>query len=42
MTNNVIEQYHHIFAVEDLELGQTELAKHEIKLDNYLPFKERY
>ena len=41
-TDNVIERYHHIFAVEDLELGQTDLVKHEIKLTNYVPFKERY
>ena len=37
-----IERYHHIFAVEDLELGRTNLVKHEIKLTNYVPFKERY
>ena len=41
-TDNVIERYHHIFAVEDLELGCTGLVKHEIKLTNYVPFKERY
>ena len=40
--NNVIKHYHHIFAVEDLELGCTDLVKHEIKLTNYVPFKERY
>ena len=31
-----------MFAVEDLELGKTDLVKHEIKLDNYVPFKEQY
>ena len=41
-TDEVIEKYHHIFAVEDLELGCTDLVKHEIKLTNYVPFKERY
>ena len=41
-TDNVIEHYHHIFVVEDLELGCTDLVKHEIKLMNYVPFKERY
>ena len=41
-TDDVIERYHHIFAVEDLELGCTDLVKHEIKLTNYVPFKERY
>ena len=40
--DDVIEHYHHIFAVEDLELGHTDLVKHEIKLTNYVPFKERY
>ena len=29
-TNDVIECYHHIFAIEDLELGCTDLVKHEI------------
>ena len=42
MMNATIEHYHHIFAVEDLELGHTNLVKHEIKLTNYVPFKERY
>ena len=32
--DDVIEHYHHIFAVEDLELGRTDLVKHEIKLTN--------
>ena len=40
--DDVIEHYHHIFAVEDLELGRTDLVKHEIKLTNYIHFKERY
>ena len=40
--DDVIERYHHIFAVEDLELGHTDLVKHEIKLTNYVPFKEQY
>ena len=40
--NATIERYHHIFAVEDLELGRTDLVKYEIKLTNYVPFKERY
>ena len=41
-TDDLIERYHHIFAVEDLELGHTDLVKHEIKLTDYVPFKERY
>ena len=42
MMNATVECYHHIFAVEDLELGCTNLVKHEIKLTNYVPFKELY
>ena len=42
MMNAVIKRYHHIFTVEDLELGCTDLVKHEIKLTNYVPFKEWY
>ena len=37
-----IIKHHEIFAVEDKELGWTDLVKHKIKLDNYVPFKERY
>ena len=39
---HLIEKFHHIFAVEDLELGKTNFVKHEIHLDNHVPFKERY
>ena len=42
MMNATIERYHHIFTVENLELGRTNLVKHEIKLTNYVPFKEWY
>ena len=37
-----IVKHHKIFAVEDNELGRTNLVKHTIRLDNYVPFKERY
>ena len=37
-----IIKHHKIFAVDDCELGKTDLVKHTIKLDNYVPFKERY
>ena len=37
-----IEKHHHIFAIDDNELGKTNLVKHKIELDNYTPFKERY
>ena len=42
MMDAAIERYHHIFTVEDLELRRMNLVKHEIKLTNYVPFKERY
>ena len=40
--HDCIIKYNHIFAVEDLELGKTDLIKHVIHHDNYAPFKERY
>ena len=36
----VFENYHHLFALEDLELGKTDLVKHVIKLDNQQLFRE--
>ena len=38
----LIEEYQDIFALRDTELGHTKLIKHEIKLLNDKPFKERY
>ena len=35
-------EYAHIFALESLDMGHTSMVKHEIRLDNYTPFKERY
>ena len=40
--NECIEWYQHIFAIEDLELGKTDIVKHVIRLNDYTPFKERY
>ena len=37
-----IIKHNHIFAVDDLELGKTDLVKHVIKLDNYVPFRDWY
>ena len=42
MVRDCIIKHHKIFAVDDLELGKTDLVKHVIKLDNYVPFKEQY
>ena len=38
----LFKEYHHIFALSDLELGCTSKIKHEIKLDNETPFKDCY
>ena len=38
----LFKEYHHIFALTDLELGCTSKIKHEIKLDNETPFKDQY
>ena len=32
--NRVFKDYHHIFALDDLELGRTDMVKHVIRLDN--------
>ena len=38
----VIERYSFLFAMDSLALGQTDLVKHHIQLDNYTPIKDRY
>ena len=38
----LFHEYAHIFALENLDMGQTSMVKHKIRLDNYTPFKERY
>ena len=40
MVRECIIKRNQIFAVDDLELGKTDLIKHVIKLHNYVPFKE--
>ena len=40
--HDVIKEYQDIFALKDSELGHTKLVKHEIKLVDHKPFKERY
>ena len=35
-------EYQHLFALNDLELGKTSKVKHQIKLNNNVPFKDRY
>ena len=41
-TRELFKEYAHIFALDSLDMGHTSLVKHEIKLDNYTPFKECY
>ena len=39
---DLFKEYHHIFALTNLELRCTSKIKHEIKLDNETPFKDHY
>ena len=39
---NLIKEYHHLFALDDLEMGCTSQVKHKIKVTDPVPFKERY
>ena len=39
---NLILDYGSLLALKDMDLGRTDKVKHSIKLDNYMPFKERY
>ena len=38
----IMKKYHDIFTLEPLELGRTNIVKHVIKVNNPVPFKERY
>ena len=40
--HDLMVKYQHLFALNDLELGKTYKVKHEIKLTNSVPFKDRY
>ena len=40
--HDLMVEYQHLFAINDLELGRTSKVKHEIKLSNPVPFKDRY
>ena len=35
-------EYQHLFALNDLELGKMSMVTHEIKLSNPVPFKDTY
>ena len=38
----LFKEYGWLFAIDDLDLGHTSVIKHEIKLNDYTPCKERY
>ena len=38
----LMKEYQHLFVLDDLELGSTSQIKHEIKLSDPKPFKDRY
>ena len=40
--HNLMVEYQHLFALNDLELGRTSKVKHKSKLSNPVPFKDRY
>ena len=40
--HDLMVEYQHLFTLNDLELGRTSKVKHEIKLSNPVPFKDRY
>ena len=40
--HDLMVEYQHLLALNDLELGRTSKVKHEIKLSNPVPFKDRY
>ena len=39
---SVIEKYSFLFAMNNLDLGRTDLLKHHIELKDYTPIKDRY
>ena len=41
-THTLLAEYHDIFCLEPKELACTDLPKHEIKVTNEQPFKERF
>ena len=38
----LFKEYGQLFALDNLDMGPTSVVKHEIKLNDYTPFKERY
>ena len=42
LAKSLLKEYSDIFSKDDLDLGRTDLTKHEIKLTDYTPFKQGY
>ena len=40
--HNLMVEYQHLFALNDIELGKMSMVKHKIKLGNLVPFKDQY
>ena len=40
--HSVIEKYSFLFAMDSLDLGRTDMVKHNIDLTDYTPIKDRY
>ena len=40
--HTLLAEYHDIFSLEPREFGSTDLAKHEIKVTDDEPFKDRF
>ena len=40
--HELMTEFQHLFTLSDLELGCTSLVIHKIRVDNPVPFKERY
>ena len=39
---DLVKKYQHLFSVNSLDLGKTELVKHKIEITDSTPFRERY
>ena len=39
---DLLKEYHHLFALDYLEMGCTSQVKHKIKVTDLVPFKQRY
>ena len=39
---DLLKEYHHLFALDDLDMGCTSQVKHKIKITDPMPFKQRY